>query len=173
MAYNLHEMTREIGIDMGHRVTFHGSKCKNLHGHRYTIQATLIGPLAVGGEQDGMVMDFGFLKEAMLTVIDAKFDHGLCLWVDDPLLRLFLEFEHSPRLDEIRQEVNLRGWAFFTSHAGKTAVLHCVPTAENLARVWWEMLHVVIANDPRNTGASVIRVRVYETPNCWADYCPS
>ena len=30
---------RQIGIDAGHRVMTHGSKCRNMHGHRYTIEA--------------------------------------------------------------------------------------------------------------------------------------
>ena len=59
-------ITREIGIDMAHRVTHHGSKCKNIHGHRYTIHAMVKGPLFESGEQQGMVLDFGFLKEEMM-----------------------------------------------------------------------------------------------------------
>src|SRR4051812_45172843 len=87
---NTHTIAREIGIDMGHRVTFHGSKCRNLHGHRYTIQATCRGPLFVEGEQQGMVLDFGFLKEIMMKEIDEPCDHGMALWVDDPICSLFM-----------------------------------------------------------------------------------
>ncbi len=64
----MYTMSREIGIDAGHRVPTHGSKCKNLHGHRYTIQAICkAGFLQSEGEQKAMVIDFGFLKEEMLS----------------------------------------------------------------------------------------------------------
>src|SRR5262245_26860983 len=97
------EITREIGIDAGHRVTWHGSKCRNLHGHRYTVQALGSGPLGGEGEQLGMVLDFGFLKEEMLAEIDAPCDHGMILWIDDPILR---EFEASRMLDKPLAELS-------------------------------------------------------------------
>src|SRR4051812_9687285 len=81
-----HTATREIGIDMGHRVTNHGSKCRNVHGHRYTIEATITGDLIPDGASEGMVMDFSFLKEEMMREIDEYCDHALCLWVKDPIV---------------------------------------------------------------------------------------
>ena len=45
MIKNRCELTRRIGIDMGHRVPDHGSKCRNPHGHRYEILATCEGPV--------------------------------------------------------------------------------------------------------------------------------
>ena len=60
---NTHLIRRRIEIDAGHRVPHHASKCCNLHGHRYVIEALCNGPLAEAGEQTGMVLDFGFLKE--------------------------------------------------------------------------------------------------------------
>ena len=61
MTPTTHLISREISIDAGHRVTEHTSKCRNLHGHRYTIQAWCSGPLFSEGEQGGMVLDFGFI----------------------------------------------------------------------------------------------------------------
>jgi 6-pyruvoyl tetrahydropterin synthase/QueD family protein len=85
---------RKIEIDAAHRVHLHGSKCGRLHGHRYSIHAVCSGPLAEGGEEDGMVMDFGFLKEEMMSVIDDCCDHGLILSEKDPLLRILLSREY-------------------------------------------------------------------------------
>ena len=68
MAFSI---TRSIGVDCGHRVMTHGSKCKSIHGHRGTIEVTCAGPaLHLSGEQSEMVVDFGFLKDAMINVID-------------------------------------------------------------------------------------------------------
>ena len=79
--------TRIIGIDMGHRVMTHGSKCKSLHGHRYQIEATVeADALQTEGVQTGMVMDFGFLKDLMMDTIDRLCDHGMIMSFDDPLL---------------------------------------------------------------------------------------
>ena len=84
-------ITRRIGIDAGHRIATHGSKCRHLHGHRYTIEATCRATvLRSAGEQTDMVLDFGFLKDEMLRHIDVPCDHGLILSVDDAdMLSLF------------------------------------------------------------------------------------
>ena len=84
-------VTRQIFIDAGHRVLTHGSKCRNLHGHRYMIEAVCeAGRLQEAGEQSDMVLDFGFLKDEMMAVIDAPCDHGFLAHVnDDQLLSMF------------------------------------------------------------------------------------
>lgn len=165
-----HTITREISIDMGHRVTHHGSKCRNLHGHRYTIFAECVGGLFNSGEQEGMVLDFGFLKEEMMEQIDSPCDHGMCLWVDDPLLDQFLKAEpHNIQLEVIRAHVKADGfWLGYTS-VGKTYVVPFVPTAENLAKHWYERLLPRVKERTKEQ-ASLSRVIVYETPNCSASY---
>lgn len=139
------EITREIGIDAGHRVPDHGSKCRNLHGHRYTIQATCIGDLIDNGEQTGMVLDFGFLKDEMMKEIDAECDHATILYRGDSLLQDHMD-------------------AF-----GKLVLVDFIPTAENLAKYWFEKLQLPVLIRSKYK-AILKRVRVYETPNCWADY---
>lgn len=165
-----HLITREIGIDMGHRVTFHGSKCRNLHGHRYTVQATCEGPLFVDGEQQGMVLDFGFLKEEMMNEIDAPCDHGMCLWIDDPWAEVL-----AGDMPFHRQQVAEKGYSFIQkvhTHdnlVGKFYFVPFVPTAENLARHWFERLapRVIARTDGQ---ATIKSVKVWETPNCTATY---
>jgi 6-pyruvoyltetrahydropterin/6-carboxytetrahydropterin synthase len=159
---------REIGIDAGHRVTFHGSKCRSLHGHRYTVSATCAGPLAKAGEQQGMVLDFGFLKEEMLAEIDAPCDHGLILWIDDPLAAAFMEHDVAAC-----REVVLRDGSLLVPGAltGKLYLVPFVPTAEELARHWYGRLAPRVL--ARSTGlASLKSIKVWETPNCVAEYAP-
>lgn len=160
-----HLISREIGIDMGHRVSAHGSKCRNLHGHRYTIHATCRGPLAEDGEQDGMVLDFGFLKELMMGHIDDPCDHGTTLWVrDEELLKAL-----GPRATMVTALVAKGGWCLTDWNWGKLYVVPFTPTAENLARHWFERLAVPVVS--RSEGRALLHsVKVWETPNCSAEY---
>lgn len=173
-----HEVTREIGIDAGHRVTYHGSKCKNLHGHRYTIQVTCRGPLTTDGVSEGMVMDFGFLKELMMQGIDGPCDHGLILWAKDPLLRLLIDVAPSPGTlsglpgdvwRRVADSIDRCGSWCGTGVCGKLYIVSFVPTAENLAHHWFELLQPEVKRLTHDQ-ASLIRVRVWETPNSYADF---
>jgi 6-pyruvoyltetrahydropterin/6-carboxytetrahydropterin synthase len=165
---NKHNITREIGIDCGHRVTYHGSKCKNIHGHRYTVQATCIGPLFAEGEQQGMVLDFGFLKEEMMNEIDALCDHGTVLWLDDPIVRMSIP---DKVYDIAFQMIQKNGSHLIIGNEifGKLYLVPFVPTAENLAKHWYERLAPRVK--ARTEGqATLKKVHVGETPNCWAAY---
>lgn len=161
-----HLITREIGIDAGHRVTYHGSKCRNLHGHRYVIQATCRGPLFSEGEQQGMVLDFGFLKDEMMQEIDIPCDHGMILWVEDPLM---YEFVYTEQLETIHNQIDRLGYSEGLSKVGKLYLVPFVPTAENLAKHWFERLSPRV--EKRTDGkAQLVNVKVFETPNCSAEY---
>ncbi len=150
---------RRIEIDAAHRVPDHGSKCFNLHGHRYVIEAECVGPVISEGEQTGMVMDFGFLKACMIEVIHDPCDHGLILWEGDgDMLGMF----EKPFDDGV--------------HVGiKLLKLPYVPTAENLAMYWHERLNLAIYRFFRDREESALApelkaVHVWETPNCVATY---
>ena len=134
------EITRSIRIDMGHRLLKHESKCKNCHGHSYMIELSCRG--AAGLDEVGRVIDFGVIKEIFGKWLNEVFDHGFAIEVGDPIAD------------------------FFEVHAQKHVVLDVPPTAENLARLWFDGAVKLLATAP----VIVTRIRVYETPNCWADY---
>ncbi len=145
--------TRKIEIDAAHRVPDHGSKCFNVHGHRYVIEATMSGAVIDTGSQTGMVMDFAFLKDLMMEVIHEPCDHSMIFYNRDPLYH--------------KLDIESPGWKLY--------IMDEVPTAENLAARWYKLLRVAINEywkeyEPRRLAPSLIKVRVYETPNCWADY---
>ena len=139
-------VTREIGIDAGHRIMTHGSKCRHLHGHRYQIEATAEArALHDHGEQTGMVIDFSFLKDEMLAEIDTPCDHGFIACCDDAeLLRLFAPEEADPEiwLAALRHEARSQGFATpgRCKLGTKLYVIPGQPTAETLARHWFERL---------------------------------
>lgn len=150
------QITRTIEIDAAHRVPHHASKCFTVHGHRYVIEATCEGELFNEGEQRGMVMDFGFLKECMMKAIHNPCDHGIILWAGDTDLLRATRGEPW--------DTGKRPW--------KVWVVDDVPTAENLARVWYREVGDEIhrffhgsASTPR-----LVDITVWETPNCCARY---
>jgi 6-pyruvoyltetrahydropterin/6-carboxytetrahydropterin synthase len=158
------EITRQIGIDMGHRVTNHASKCRNVHGHRYLIEATATTlSLVKQGAEQGMVTDFGVLKDAMMDCIDVNFDHALCLWYKDPLATQWFGVSVTRPKYRLRVTQGL--------NVGKVVLLDVVPTAEHLAHVWYTMVDATVR---KLTAGKVwlTKVRVWETPNCYADYIP-
>ncbi len=141
-------ITRRLEFDSGHRIPDHRSQCRHLHGHRYAMEITLQGDIIAqaGSPVNGMVMDFSEVKAlAKAKLVDA-WDHAFLVWRDDTVVLSFLESlpEH------------------------KTVALDVVPTAENLAAIAFKILDGVYS-DIYGNRLKLERVRIYETPNCWAD----
>ena len=141
-------ITRRLEFDAGHRIPDHASQCRHLHGHRYALEVTLSGSIikADGAPVNGMVMDFADVKRIANELVVSRWDHAFLAYRGDSVVIEFL--------------------ASMPGH--KTVVLDVVPTAENLAAEAFRILepayHDVYGNDLR-----LERVRLYETPNCWAD----
>ena len=166
---------RQIGIDAGHRIRLHGSKCRHLHGHRYTIEAVCEAEqLAATGEQAGMVLDFAFLKDEMMREIDSPCDHGFIAELADiDLLAMFAPAGMGGAEFAQQLEAGVRDCGFANPQATaldtKLYVIAVPPTAENLARHWYERLgpRVAARSDGR---ARLVRLVVWETPNCAAEW---
>lgn len=93
-----------------------------------------------------MLMDFADIKRIAKAHIVDVWDHAFLVYEGDTAVRGFLD----------------------SMPGHKTVVLDRIPTAENLAAIIFEILaphyHGHYGADLRLT-----RVRLYETPNCWAD----
>jgi 6-pyruvoyltetrahydropterin/6-carboxytetrahydropterin synthase len=168
-------VTRQIAIDAGHRVMTHGSKCRHLHGHRYTIEASCLADhLQAGGEQSDMVLDFGFLKEEMMAEIDVPCDHGFLAHVDDAeLLAMFRpeNVDAAAWIAAIQSDVLRDGYCLTTATRmnSKLYVLDVNPTAEQLCRHWFGRLKPIIAAKSGGL-AQLQEIVVWETPLCRATY---
>jgi len=141
-------ITRRLEFDAGHRIPDHKSQCRNLHGHRYVLEITLEGEVnARTGESDsGMVMDFADIKEiARRELVDA-WDHA------------FLVYHHDLPIVSFLQSL--------PEH--KTVVLDRIPTVENLAQIAFDTLAPAY-RDVYGNKLCLAAIRLYETPNCWAD----
>lgn len=141
-------ITRRLEFDAGHRIPNHNSQCRHLHGHRYAIEVTLSGDVLAteGTSEQGMVMDFSDVKTIANETLVKHWDHAFLAYRGD---RAVVEFLAS-----------------LPEH--KTVVLDVVPTAENLAAEAFRILDAAYLDGYGNR-LRLERVRIYETPNNWAD----
>ena len=141
-------ITRKLEFDAGHRIPDHKSQCRHMHGHRYVLEITLTGEVidTEGESSRGMVMDFADIKAIAKEHVVDKWDHAFLAFRDDLQVVEFLS----------------------TLPGHKTVVLDQVPTAENLAATAFRILQPLY-RDTYGNKLRLARVRLYETPNCWAD----
>ncbi|TLU82890.1 MAG: 6-carboxytetrahydropterin synthase [Chlorobium sp.] len=137
-------ISRKIEIDYGHTLPNSYSFCNQIHGHRGVVIATVEGSVIHrrGDGEEGMVMDFKFLKEIMVTHIHERLDHGFAVWKHD-----YEDLE------------------FITKRNSRVLVTDDPPTAECLAKwAFNEIRHRLPA------GITLKQIRWYETPNNFAEY---
>ena len=148
-------VTKIIEWDMGHRVPFHNSKCKNAHGHRYRLEASFAGDIipTKGSSSEGMVMDFGDIKQLMMSTIHDPLDHGFMCYNEDPLKDTLIEMKLH------------------------TIVVPFIPTAENILQefIWPNLTGALVKAMDKMQGAGPGRgvwiksLKLYETPNSYAE----
>ncbi len=145
-------ISKEIGIDAGHRVPGHESKCRNPHGHRYRIIVHAEGPIITesGSADEGMLVDFSFLKQILMTRVDGVLDHGFIVYEGD-----------QDMLDCFSGSPASVGW--------KIVVFPYIPTAENIARWVWDQISPDIIRHSRGN-LNLVAVEVWETPTSMAIY---
>jgi len=67
---------KKYHFDAAHKLDGYEGKCKNLHGHRWTIEIEVWGDLKVMGSQKGMIIDFHELDSIMEQILKF-YDHQL------------------------------------------------------------------------------------------------
>lgn len=141
-------ITRKLEFDAGHRIPDHKSQCRNLHGHRYTLEITLVGDIIrdEGSSDQGMIMDFSDVKALAKQHLVDVWDHAFLVYAKDEKVKDFL---HS-----------------LPGH--KTVVIDSIPTVENLAQTAFNILKPAY-HDRYGTGLRLHKLVLHETPNCWAE----
>lgn len=83
-------ITKKFSFETGHALFGYDGKCKNVHGHSYKLEVTVIGtPIAqVGHKKLGMVIDFGDLKKIVKQEIVDVFDHATVFNSETPHVEL-------------------------------------------------------------------------------------
>ena len=130
------KISKEIQLDYGHTLPNHYSFCNQIHGHRARIIATIEGEVSKkeGDSNQGMVLDFKFLKEAMMNNIHAVLDHGFAVWCLDGDDLNFIANRNKKFLVTFQPPTAeyLAEWAFYQ-------IVNEVPKPLKLVEVqWWE-----------------------------------
>ncbi len=145
-------MTNTISINrrfqwaMGHTLKDHDGPCKNLHGHNY-VGLFDISPglyyLEVDKslDEEGMIFDFGKIKELIGSFIDEMLDHRFFVNRQDPRCNSLHELDSTVMIVDFN------------------------PTAENLA-LW---LIQMVNGRLREFKIRCTRLVLYETENCYAE----
>lgn len=133
--------TRRLEFDAAHRIINHESKCKMLHGHRYSMEVTF---LANDLDNLGRVIDFGEVKELLGAWIDEHLDHNTILSIKDKNLG-----------DDITKTTGQ-----------KIYYINENPTAENIAQ---HILLDICPKIFARKNVECIAIKLYETPNCYVE----
>ncbi len=134
--------TRKLEFDYGHRVHNHESKCGTCHGHRGVAEVTA---QAEQLDSIGRIIDFSVIKEKIGQWIDLHWDHTMIIYDQD--IETLKAMRQIPRFKEPFEA----SWN---------------PTAENMAKY---LLLEVCPRELKGTGVLVTKIRLYETPNCYAE----
>lgn len=148
-------ITRKLEWDSGHRVLGHEGHCKHLHGHHYSAKVTVVADKL---DSLGRVIDFGVVKNILKNWLDTNWDHNILLNSDDPLYHIWLEEgeKYSARLVE----------DIFAGKKPYGMGMAINPTAEMIAHTLYNVAtELLTPYDIR-----IVKVRIYETTNCYADY---
>lgn len=133
---------------MAHALYEYDGLCRNIHGHSYNLQVTLIGEAKKepGHPKDGMVMDFSELKKVVNSQVVVRFDHALMV------NSLFPESQ----IKLLKQTT------------GRVIIVDFQPTSENIVDYIAEILqqHLPI-------GVSLFSIRLYETVTSYAEWFAS
>jgi 6-pyruvoyltetrahydropterin/6-carboxytetrahydropterin synthase len=153
---------KEIEFDAGHRVPNHESKCRNPHGHRYRVVVSLEGQIVTeeGAPDEGMLIDFGNVKNLLVNLIHDPLDHGFIVYEKDhELLECFQWYDKATGIKA--GPIGGAPW--------KIIRFPYVPTAENIAIWCWEQLEPAVTDYWRDN-LWLLDVEVWETPTSAASY---
>jgi 6-pyruvoyltetrahydropterin/6-carboxytetrahydropterin synthase len=141
-------LTREFRFEMGHALWNYDGLCKNIHGHSYILQVTVIGEPCKdeNNPKYGMVMDFGDLKKIVEEEIVEKMDHSLVLNNRTDVGQLSL----IPRLTD------------------RLHIVSYQPTCENLLI---DFVQRIKSQLPRHL--QLFSLRLHETANSFAEWYAS
>ena len=88
-------ITKQFSFETGHALYGYDGKCKNVHGHSYRLDVTVIGsPITdASNVKYGMVIDFSDLKKIAKEEIVDVFDHATVFNKNTPHVDLARELK--------------------------------------------------------------------------------
>ena len=89
-------ITKQFSFETGHALYGYDGKCRNVHGHSYKLDVTVIGtPIEdTNHVKLGMVIDFGDLKKIVKDEVEDVFDHATVFNKNTPHVELAKELQN-------------------------------------------------------------------------------
>ena len=137
-------ITKEFSFEMAHALFNYDGKCRNIHGHSYKLFVTIIGePISdIDNPKNGMLVDFGELKQIVNKEIVDKYDHSFVLYDKDSRRNSFVEM-----LDNL-------------------ILIPYQPTCENMVSDFAKRIDKHLPEH-----LQVYCIRLYETASSFAEWC--
>ena len=92
-------VTKTFEFEAAHRLPHYEGPCQNIHGHSYKLEVEISGLVQYKGGEEGMIVDFVFLKQIVKERVVDKLDHkylndilptptaeNLVLWIYDQIM---------------------------------------------------------------------------------------
>ncbi len=139
-------LTKKFTFETAHALFGYDGKCKNIHGHSYQLEVTVIGKIITDEQHPkrGMVMDFSDLKQIVNQQIVHPFDHALVLEKNSPYQAL------GKKLEEEQQRI------IYTDYT---------PTCENML---YDFVNKLQPNLPQNVYLQ--KLSLHETQNSYCEW---
>jgi len=130
---------------MAHALYGYDGPCKNIHGHSYQLEVTVLGAPINDNKhvKHGMVMDFTDLKSIVNKQIVKRLDHALILNGNSP-------HKNIPGLDENFEQVVFVGYQ---------------PTCENMLIDFVNRVEGLLPDEIK-----LVNMKLKETPNSYAEW---
>jgi len=141
-------LTKEFRFEMAHALWNYDGLCKNIHGHSYILQVTVIGKPCndENNPKFGMVMDFGDLKKIVKEEIVEPLDHSIML----------------------SNKASLSGLLEIPQMSERYHVMPYQPTCENLL-----LDFVQRVSNRLPPGIALFSLKLHETGNSFAEWYAS
>lgn len=138
-------VTKRFSFEMAHALLNYDGPCKNIHGHSYVLEITILGKplLSKRHSKDGLVIDFTDIKTIVQKEIIDHVDHALAINNQTPekiTKHLFKQYE-------------------------KVIALPYQPTCENLLIDFKYRLTALFKG-----GHKLVAIKLKETKNSWAEW---
>lgn len=139
---------KRVTFDAAHRIPGH-PKCGYIHGHTYTVELVLAGKKTNGA---GMLVDFGDVSTVLKSFVNENLDH---------------HYLHGPNDHHAGRMTGDGPASPDRQIVAKPTFIPCGATAEGIAAWIYDRLRRSFASR-----LTLERVRVWETPDSWAEYGP-
>lgn len=139
-------LTKQFRLEMAHALVGYRGKCNRLHGHSYRLEVTVecdSYDLQCEGEEMGMGIDFGSIRNIVEQAVVTPYDHSLII----------------RNCEETREVVEVLSRHFEAIHA-----VEWQPTSENMASHFASLLQPLLPE-----GIRLHSLRLHETANNCAE----